>query len=63
MEYGNVHDIYAVAVTRGEDIVVGHLPRNISYTMSFIFTQSWYYVAGVLLMELGDIQLTLFKVA
>ena len=30
MEYGNVHDIYAVAVTRGEDIVVGHLPRNIS---------------------------------
>ena len=29
MEHGNVHDIYAVAVTRN-DIVVGHLPRNIS---------------------------------
>ena len=29
MEHGNVHDMYAVAVTR-EDIVVGHLPRNIS---------------------------------
>ena len=29
MEHGNIHDIYAVAVTR-EDIVVGHLPRNIS---------------------------------
>ena len=29
IEHGNVHDIYAVAVIR-EDIVVGHLPRNIS---------------------------------
>ena len=29
MEHGNIHDIYAVAVTR-EDIVVGHLPRHIS---------------------------------
>ena len=29
MEHGNIHDIYAVAVTR-EDIAVGHLPRNIS---------------------------------
>ena len=31
MEHGNIHDMYAVAVTRDqEDIVVGHLPRNIS---------------------------------
>ena len=31
MEHGNIHDMYAVAVTRdGEDIVIGHLPRNIS---------------------------------
>ena len=29
MEHENIHDLYAVAVTR-EDIVVGHLPRNIS---------------------------------
>ena len=29
IEHGNVHDIYAVAVIQ-EDIVVGHLPRNIS---------------------------------
>ena len=29
IEHGNVHDIYVVAVIR-EDIVVGHLPRNIS---------------------------------
>ena len=29
MEHGNIHDIYAVAVTR-EDTVIGHLPRNIS---------------------------------
>ena len=28
MKHGNIHDMYAVAVTR-EDIVVGHLPRNI----------------------------------
>ena len=28
MEHGNVHDIYAVAVT--QDVVVGHLLRNIS---------------------------------
>ena len=31
MEHGSIHDMYAVAVTRDrEDIIVGHLPRNIS---------------------------------
>ena len=28
-EYGNPHDMYAVSVIR-DDVIVGHLPRNIS---------------------------------
>ena len=33
-EPGNVHDIYAVSVMKGDDIV-GHVPRNISYLCYF----------------------------
>ena len=36
MEHGNIHDMYAVAVTR-ENIVVGHLPRNISTPCHSLF--------------------------
>ena len=35
-EFGNSHDPYAVAVVTSDDIVVGHLPRNIS-TLCHIF--------------------------
>ena len=35
-EFGNVHDPYAVAVVTPDDVVVGHLPRNIS-TLCHLF--------------------------
>ena len=54
IEHGNVHNIYAVAVIR-EDIVVGHLPRNISTPCIFCAKVGLYHV---LLMELDNIQLT-----
>ena len=55
IEHGNAHDIYTVAVIR-EDIVVGHLPRNISTPCHLFYTKVGLY--HVLLMELDDIQLT-----
>ena len=30
-EFGNVFDMYAVAVVKDEEITVGHIPRKISY--------------------------------
>jgi hypothetical protein len=36
-ERGNIHDLYAVAVTDVDDNVVGHVPRSISYICSLFF--------------------------
>ena len=30
LEFGNIHDLYAVSITTGEDVIVGHVPQKIS---------------------------------
>ena len=61
MENGNIHNMYAVAVTRDrEDIVVGHLPRNISTPCHLFLRKVAIYRV---LMEQGDFQPILFRVA
>ena len=45
-EFGNVHDPYAVAVITPDDVVVGHLPRNIS-TLCHLFLMMGVSTMGV----------------
>ena len=64
MEHGNIHDMYAVAITRDrEDVVVGHLPSPETSLRHAICFYAKVAIYRVLLMELGDFLPTLFRVA
>lgn len=46
-EFGNVHDPYAVAVVTSDDVVVGHLPRNISTLCHLLLRKSGHILVQV----------------
>ena len=40
-ETGNTFDLFAVAVMRGDTIVIGHVPRKISFICSLFLRRDW----------------------
>ena len=46
-EFGNVHGPYAVAVVTPDDVVVGHLPRNISSLCHLFLRKSGHILVQV----------------